>query len=200
MLGGVTLGGLGLVSTAISAALPATVLPTTVLSATVLLSNVAHAETTAPDDSDDAKRAQDISRTVMSPFCPGRTLESCPSPYATEWREDIREWVAEGVSTEEIKKRLEARTPDKDLTGAPSTAMDRFLPALVSVVAIVLLVLLLRGLLRSNKNVAGPQKGGGARSDSEREQADDAAPGKAEPKTEETLERELDEELERLDD
>ena len=179
---------------------PASTLAASTVLAAAVVSTSAHAETAAADDSDEAKRAQDITRTVMSPFCPGRTLEACPSPYATEWREDIREWVAEGVSTEEIKKRLKARTPDKDLTGTPSTVMDSVLPALVSVVAVVLLVLLLRGLLRPTKVSTAASGGGRVRRDVDKQEPGDGTKRKSEPKSEATLERELDEELERLDD
>lgn len=57
----------------------------------------------------------------MSPFCPGRTLNSCPSGKATAWRDDIRLWVAEGLSNEEILARLQARVPDFQLEGTPPT-------------------------------------------------------------------------------
>lgn len=96
------------------------------------------------------QRAQDITRTTMSPFCPGRTLDACPSEYATQWRKDIRQWVSEGVPAEEIKRRLDART-DHDLTGAPSTSLDAVLPWLVAVLALCLLVLLLRVLVRPER-------------------------------------------------
>lgn len=108
---------------------------------------VGWAQTTGAMDEAE-RRAQDIYQTMMSPFCPGRTIDACPSPYAAEWREDIRRWTREGVPTEEIRRRLRERTPDKDLTGAPSTAMDAVLPYFVSVLALVLLGLLLWKLLR----------------------------------------------------
>jgi cytochrome c-type biogenesis protein CcmH/NrfF len=93
------------------------------------------------------RRAQEIIRTTMSPFCPGRTLDSCPSPSAADWRDDVRKWVLEGVPTQEIRERLTRRVPELDLTGAPSTALDAVLPILVSVMAVLLLALLLRRLL-----------------------------------------------------
>jgi cytochrome c-type biogenesis protein CcmH/NrfF len=94
-----------------------------------------------------ARRAAEIYKSTMSPFCPGRTVDACPSPYATEWREDIRKWVTEGVSTDEIRRRLKART-DQDLTGAPSTAMDGIMPFAVTALSLVLLALLLRLLIK----------------------------------------------------
>jgi cytochrome c-type biogenesis protein CcmH/NrfF len=76
-----------------------------------------------------SRRSQTLSRSIMSPFCPGKTIDSCPSPKAGVWREDIRRWVAEGESNAEIRSRLQARTPDFDLSGRPGAAWDWMLPA-----------------------------------------------------------------------
>ncbi len=108
--------------------------------------HVAWAEAETPDAQ--AERAQQISSRTLSPFCPGRTLSDCPSPYATEWRRDIREMVAKGMTNDQIREVLEQRT-SKDLSGEPSTALDGILPVAVTVAAVVLLVLLLRMLLRA---------------------------------------------------
>jgi cytochrome c-type biogenesis protein CcmH/NrfF len=107
-----------------------------------------------------SKRALDITRTTMSPFCPGRTIDACPSPYATQWREDIRTWVGEGVPTEEIRRRLKQRV-DQDLTGAPSTVLDAVLPAMVVVISLLVLILLLRALLSPRASSPAPAKAGG---------------------------------------
>ncbi len=60
-----------------------------------------------------------IVRNTLSPFCPGKTLDSCPSPKAGEWRRDIRAWVAEGIPEPEIRMRLQERVPDFDLSIPP---------------------------------------------------------------------------------
>jgi len=62
---------------------------------------------------------QAIVRNTASPFCPGKTLNSCPSPKAGEWRRDIREWVGDGVPEPEIRDRLQARVPGFDLSIPP---------------------------------------------------------------------------------
>ena len=62
---------------------------------------------------------QAIVRNTASPFCPGKTLNSCPSPKAGEWRRDIREWVVDGVPEPEIRDRLQARVPGFDLSIPP---------------------------------------------------------------------------------
>lgn len=63
------------------------------------------------------RRSLSIYRSTQSPFCPGRTLDDCPSEAAAAWRADIREWVEEGASGREIRERLQARAPDVDLSG-----------------------------------------------------------------------------------
>ncbi len=52
------------------------------------------------------KAAGEIFGTVMSPFCPGMTLATCPSSQAAELRDDIREQLARGATTEEILDAL----------------------------------------------------------------------------------------------
>ena len=67
----------------------------------------------------ESRQVQSIVRNTASPFCPGKTLDSCPSPKAGEWRRDIREWVGEGVAEPEIRDRLQARVPGFDLSIPP---------------------------------------------------------------------------------
>ncbi|MGB3050177.1 MAG: cytochrome c-type biogenesis protein CcmH [Polyangiales bacterium] len=68
---------------------------------------------------DEGRQVQSIVRNTLSPFCPGKTLNSCPSPKAGEWRRDIREWVEAGVPEPEIRSRLQARVPTFDLSIPP---------------------------------------------------------------------------------
>lgn len=91
-----------------------------------------------------ARRSNSIARNTMSPFCPGRTLADCPSPNAADWRADIRKWVAEGLSAEQIRARLERRVDGGTLSGSPSTSLGWALPVLLAVVSIGLLAVILR--------------------------------------------------------
>lgn len=70
-------------------------------------------------DTDDNRTVQSIVRTTNSPFCPGKTLDSCPSPRAAEWRTDIHDWVAADVPSSEIRDRLQQRVPGFDLSPKP---------------------------------------------------------------------------------
>ena len=74
------------------------------------------------------RRTQAIARETMSPFCPGKTIDACPSPAARAWRADIRAWVARDVTSEEIHRRLQSRVPQFDLEGRPGRAWDWALP------------------------------------------------------------------------
>lgn len=71
------------------------------------------------DTPSESRQVQTIVRNTASPFCPGKTLDSCPSPKASEWRQDINEWVEEGVPEAEIRDRLQDRVPGFDLTIPP---------------------------------------------------------------------------------
>lgn len=133
------------------------------------------------------REAESIARTVMSPFCPGRTLSSCPN--AGPWREDIRKWVGEGVPAAEIRKRLYERVPETNLTGIPPNRLGWFLPIGAALLAVGALVIALRFMVRPSK--AGENTT--ASSNSNADGADKPA------KTKTDYDARLDEELETLE-
>src|SRR5215510_2608112 len=98
----------------------------------VALSSPVHAQgaaaASAPQLSEEERdrEAESIARSIMSPFCPGRTVSSCPN--AGPWREDIRHWVGQGVSAEEIRRRLHERVPEHNLMGVPPNRLGWLLP------------------------------------------------------------------------
>lgn len=94
------------------------------------------------------RQAEALSKKMMSPFCPGRTLSACPSPKAAEWRRDIKTMLGEGLTAEEIRDRLAARIPRHDLFGIPKTPLGWALPIALILAAFGLLVGLLRVLVR----------------------------------------------------
>ena len=89
---------------------------------------------------DQASRLTGLSRRLMSPFCPGKTLESCPSSQASEWRQDIRRWIAQGMTDQEIIARLQGRMPDFNLHGRPAAGWDWAMPLGAMLLATGLLV------------------------------------------------------------
>jgi cytochrome c-type biogenesis protein CcmH/NrfF len=80
------------------------------------------------------RRADDLAEQIMSPFCPGKTLNQCTSANAAGWRADIRDWVREGVPSDEIRLRLEQRA-GKSLSSVPSPEQAYWMPALTVLVA-----------------------------------------------------------------
>ncbi|MGH2698441.1 MAG: cytochrome c-type biogenesis protein [Actinomycetota bacterium] len=51
--------------------------------------------------------ANDISKKVMSPYCPGVTLHDCPSQSALDLRDDIEGYARSGMDEAAIMQRLE---------------------------------------------------------------------------------------------
>jgi len=62
--------------------------------------------------------AYDLSHELMSPFCPGRTLASCPSPNAAEVVQWMHLQEAAGATEEEVRAMLLERFGERIL-GAP---------------------------------------------------------------------------------
>lgn len=50
--------------------------------------------------------SQEISNEILSPFCPGKTLDMCPSPNAAAVRREVQELAATGKSKKEIKEHV----------------------------------------------------------------------------------------------
>jgi cytochrome c-type biogenesis protein CcmH len=50
--------------------------------------------------------AYDLAHSLMSPYCPGRTLSDCPSPQADELRLWILEQARAGATREEVEAEL----------------------------------------------------------------------------------------------
>ncbi len=63
---------------------------------------------TAQTEDDLNREARDIFETVLSPYCPGRTISNCPSPQAEELRTAIKQQLADGEASEDIKEELYA--------------------------------------------------------------------------------------------
>ena len=79
-------------------------------------------------DTERARQANELSRNLMSPFCPGRTIADCGSPDATTVREEIRDALATGESPESIRKRIEARFGADRVIGVPRSGIGWALP------------------------------------------------------------------------
>ncbi len=93
--------------------------------------------------------AYDLARDVMSPFCPGRTLSSCPSPQAAE----LIQWVIlqeqAGATRIEVEDMLYERYGDV-IRGAPKAEgwglAAYVIPGLAAIAGVGLVVWVLRRL------------------------------------------------------
>ena len=85
--------------------------------------------------------------TVMSPYCPGRTLSACPSDDARILRDEIRAKLAAGVSADEVQAQLKTRfgniSGEPDGAGASKMAYVGII--VFFVLGVFLLVLNVRG-------------------------------------------------------
>ena len=114
------------------------------VAACVVLASASSAQTVTGSDTERSRRAYALAGDMMSPFCPGRTLADCPSPNAAAWREEIRDWVDAGVPDAEIRTRLQARTPENDLSAVPRGPIGWALPGLILLAGLVILTAALR--------------------------------------------------------
>lgn len=93
---------------------------------------------------------QALSHDLMSPYCPGRTLATCPSPQARKLEMQILEQARSGMSREQIETSLVARFPDiRGYVGRPELVWGT---AIGAGLALVLLFVAARRWVRG----AGP--------------------------------------------
>jgi len=98
-----------------------------------------------------ARAAHELSRELMSPYCPGRTLADCPSPDAGAVREEIREALRAGETADAIRARIEARFGER-VIGVPTTTLGWMIPVVMLVAGAVALVFVLRRALARPAN------------------------------------------------
>ncbi|MBZ5710947.1 cytochrome c-type biogenesis protein [Nannocystis pusilla] len=77
----------------------------------------------------------ELSHDLMSPYCPGRTIATCPSPQARKLEAQILAQAREGQSREDIEGTLVARFPDiRGYIGRPELVWGTAIGALVALV------------------------------------------------------------------
>jgi len=75
----------------------------------------------------------------MSPYCPGRTIATCPSPQARKLEAHILEQAQQGKSRAEIETALADRFPDiRGYVGRPEIIYGTALIALIAIVGLFL--------------------------------------------------------------
>ena len=83
--------------------------------------------------------ATELSHDLMSPYCPGRTIATCPSPQARKLEQHILTQAQEGKSRVEIESALAERFPDiRGYIGRPEIIYGTALLALLAIIGLVL--------------------------------------------------------------
>ncbi|HEY0133274.1 MAG TPA: cytochrome c-type biogenesis protein CcmH [Nannocystis sp.] len=83
--------------------------------------------------------ATELSHDLMSPYCPGRTIATCPSPNARKLEALILEQAQAGKSRLEIETALVQQFPDiRGYVGRPEIIYGTALVALIAIVGLVL--------------------------------------------------------------
>jgi len=90
---------------------------------------------------------QEMSETTMSPYCPGRTISSCPSIQARELRQQIYDWFRQGYSKRAVMNQLLA-IYGEEVRGMPKSKgfgrMAWIAPGIFVLLGILFIVLYLK--------------------------------------------------------
>ncbi len=102
-------------------------------------------------ESEIARRAHELSESVMSPYCPGRTLADCPSPEAGRLRAEIRTLLARGEAEAEVRTQLEQRYGDL-VQAIPRSPFARLMPIVLLALGLAVLALVLVRMVPSGRD------------------------------------------------
>ena len=70
----------------------------------ILTPKIAYSESISEQEIN--KLSQEIGEETMSPFCPGRTLQACPSEDARQLKSQISSLLSMGYSKDAVRRRL----------------------------------------------------------------------------------------------
>ena len=98
---------------------------------------------------------QELAGDLMSPYCPGRTIASCPSPNARKLEDYILELAEEGKSREEIETILVDRF-GSDIVGYQAPPVVLYGSLVVGLVALGGLGVVARRWVRRSRTGATP--------------------------------------------
>lgn len=97
-------------------------------------------ETAKASDHQAARLASKIADQLKSPFCPGKTLLTCTSGKAFEVRKEIKRYLDEGKSQEEVIELLQARYGD-EIRNPPQPWLTGLVPILPFILGALVLVI-----------------------------------------------------------
>lgn len=97
------------------------------------------------------QEAESIYATIMSPYCPGRTLSACPSEDARNLRTEIFDRLSRGEQPAQVRAELVSRFGESvfgfPITGNMGQAVW-WIPALFFIIGGLAVVLLVRAMLK----------------------------------------------------
>lgn len=102
----------------------------------------------------------ELSHDLMSPYCPGRTIATCPSPQARKLENEMLVKASAGATREEIEAELVARFPDiQGYVGRPELLWGTAIAAILAILAIALVA---RRWIRRGSAAIAPTVAGAA--------------------------------------
>ena len=110
----------------------------------LLIMGVKVAAAQAPTPSDDDVNA--VARELYCPVCENIPLDVCPTTACAQWRELIRQMLAQGKSKEEIKQYFVAQYGDRVLAEPPRSGLNWLAYGLPPVIFLVGVYLIYRGM------------------------------------------------------
>ena len=110
----------------------------------------------SPTPSDDDVNA--VARELYCPVCENIPLDVCPTTACAQWRDLIRQKLAQGWSKEQIKQYFVAQYGDRVLAEPPRTGLNwlaYLLPPAVFLVGVFVVYRVLRGVFARRVRTAG---------------------------------------------
>ncbi len=126
-----------------------------VLALFLIIAGVKAVSAQAPTPSDNDVNA--VARELYCPVCENIPLDVCPTTACAQWREMIREMLAQGKSKEEIKQYFVAQYGDRVLATPPRSGLHWLvygLPPVVLLLGIYLVYRVMRGTLTRRPRAA----------------------------------------------
>lgn len=123
----------------------------------VIFSNFALSE---PSPEEVNKLTQEIGEETMSPFCPGRTLQACPSEDARQLKLQVTSLLSLGYSKDAVKRKL-LTMYGENISGLPANNSFKDIawlsPALFGLIGLVIVYFGLR-IMKKNTDATGPKQ------------------------------------------
>ncbi|MCA9717715.1 MAG: cytochrome c-type biogenesis protein CcmH [Myxococcales bacterium] len=104
------------------------------------MSSATATQVNSPSQPQAEQIANQLAQDLMSPYCPGRTIATCPSPAARTLEREILSMAESGKTRDEIETELVSRFPDiQGYLGRPDLIYGTLVLALLAIAALVMI-------------------------------------------------------------